>query len=53
MEIRKFGTLPDGTEVVQYTLKTEEAEVRILNFGGVITDFIYKGHNIVCGFETV
>lgn len=53
MEIRKFGTLPDGTEVVQYTLKTEEAEVRILNFGGVITDFIYKGQNIVCGFETV
>lgn len=34
-------------------MKTEEAEVRILNFGGVITDFIYKGQNIVCGFETI
>ena len=53
MEIRKFGTLPDGTEVVQYILKTEDAEVRVLNFGGVITDFIYKGQNIVCGFETI
>lgn len=53
MEIRKFGTFPDGTEVLQYILKTEEAEVRVLNFGGVITDFIYKGQNIVCGFETI
>ena len=53
MESKKFGTLPDGTEVVQYILKTEAAEVRILNFGGIITDFIYKGQNIVCGFETI
>ena len=53
MEIRKFGVFPDGKEVMQYILKTEEAEVRILNFGGIITDFIYKGQNIVCGFETI
>ena len=53
MEIKKFGTLPNGTEVLQYILKTEKAEVRVLNFGGVITDFIYNGQNIVCGFETI
>ena len=53
MEIKKFGTLSDGTEVLQYILKTESTEVRILNFGGIITDFIYEGRNIVCGFETI
>lgn len=53
MEIREFGILPDGTEVLQYILKTCEAEVRILNLGGIITDFIYDGRNIVCGFETL
>lgn len=53
MEIRKFGTLSDGTEVLQYILKTEKAEARVLNFGGVLTDFIYKGQNIICGFETI
>ncbi len=53
MNIRQFGALPSGAEVLQYTLKTEEAEVRILNFGGIITDFIYEGRNIVCGFDTL
>ena len=53
MEIKKFGTLPDGGEVLQYILKSDVAEVRILNFGGIITDFIYRGRNIVCGFETL
>lgn len=53
MEIKKFGLLPDGTEIFQYVLKTAEAEVRILNFGGIITDFIYEGKNIVCGFDTL
>ena len=53
MEIREFGILPDGREVLQYILKTREAEVRILNFGGIITDFIYDGRNVVCGFDTL
>lgn len=53
MEIKAFGTLPDGTEVLQYILKTDAAEVRVLNFGGIITDFIYRGRNIVCGFDTL
>ena len=53
MEIREFGVLPDGTEVLQYVLKTCEAEVRILNLGGIVTDFIYAGRNIVCGFDSL
>lgn len=53
MNVKKFGTLPSGDEVLQYTLKTEEAEVRILNFGGIVTDFIFGDRNIVCGFETI
>ena len=53
MEPKIFGYLPDGTEVHQYVLKSPEAEVRILNYGGIITDFIYDGQNIVCGFDTL
>lgn len=53
MEIKHYGNLPDGTEVLQYTLKTDLAEVRVLNFGGIITDFIYRGRNIVCGFDSL
>lgn len=51
MKPRIFGTLPDGTEVLQYTLKTKEAEVRILNLGAIITDFIYAGRGILLGFD--
>ena len=53
MNVIKFGTLPNGDEVLQYTLKTEVAEVRILNFGGIVTDFVYGNRNIVCGFESI
>lgn len=53
MEPKLFGILPDRTEVYQYVLKNSEIEVRILNYGGIITDFIYRGRNIVCGFETL
>ena len=53
MEPKLFGTLPDHTDVYQYVLKNSEIEVRILNYGGIITDFICHGRNIVCGFETL
>ena len=53
MENRIFGRLSDGTEVRQYILKTAEAEVRVLDFGGIVTDYIVFGRNIVCGFETL
>ena len=53
MKIKHYGNLPDGTEVLQYVLKSETTEVRVLNFGGIITDFIYRGRNIVCGFDTL
>lgn len=53
MKVQCFGTLADGTEVLQYTLKTETCEVRILNLGGIITDYIFEGRNIVCGFDTL
>ena len=53
MKKRSFGRLPDGAEVTQYILKNSEAEVRILDFGGIVTDYIVFGRNIVCGFETV
>ncbi|MBO7292597.1 MAG: galactose mutarotase [Clostridia bacterium] len=53
MEVKEFGILPDGSKVLQYILKTCDAEVRILNLGGIITDFIYEGRNVVCGFDTL
>ncbi len=53
MEIKPFGRMPDGTEIFQHILKTDEAEVRILNLGGIVTDFIIEGRNIVCGFSSL
>lgn len=53
METKHYGYLPDNTEVLQYIMKTETAEVCVLNFGGIITDFIYRGRNIVCGFDSL
>ncbi|MBQ2718492.1 MAG: galactose mutarotase [Clostridia bacterium] len=53
MKTTSFGYLADGTEILQYTLRSDSCEVRILTLGGIITDYIFQGRNIVCGFDTL
>lgn len=50
MEKRVFGTLPSGTEILEYTLRTESAEVSIMTLGGTITRFVVAGIDIMLGF---
>ncbi len=53
MQATLFGRMPDGTEILCYTLKNIEAEVRILTLGATIADFLVGGQSIVCGFSTL
>lgn len=53
-----FGKLKDGREVVKYHLKTDELEVNILNYGGIITEIYQKDRNekkdnVVLGFDNI
>lgn len=61
MEItkKKFGLLPDGREVLLYSLKNNNGmEVDIINYGGIITairipDKHKEPGDVVLGFETL
>jgi aldose 1-epimerase len=48
-----FGTLPDGTPVRIYTIKSERVTAKILNLGGILQSLIVDGVDIVCGYDTV
>jgi aldose 1-epimerase len=50
------GKLPDGSEVVIYTLKNEKIEVRVLNYGGYVHSIMVSDRNgkvadVVLGFD--
>ena len=58
MEKRAFGVLPDGRVADLYTLMSEEVEVKITNYGGIITSLSVPDcdgvmGDIVHGFETL
>ncbi len=53
MEKRIFGTLPTGEDVFAYTLKTDEALVRIMTRGATIINFVVDGVDIVGGFDSL
>jgi aldose 1-epimerase len=58
IEKRAFGTLPDGRVADLYTLVSDEAEVQITNYGGIVTSLSVPDCNgvmgdIVHGFETL
>ncbi|MBR5044937.1 MAG: galactose mutarotase [Clostridia bacterium] len=53
MNKRIFGTLPSGTPIEEYTLKSEGAEVSVITFGGAITRFVVDGIDVVLGFPTL
>lgn len=53
-----FGRLKDGREVIKYTLKGDEIEVGILNYGGIITEILQRDRegrrkNIVLGYDNI
>src|SRR5512137_3041861 len=55
---RPYGTLPDGRAVSLYTLDSNEVEVQVTNYGGIITTMRMpdsKGEwgDIVHGFDTL
>ena len=53
MEKKLFGTLESGEAVYKYTIKNAEAEVSIINFGAIITDFTVAGVNVTSGLDTL
>ncbi len=53
MEKKLFGTMPDGTEIHEYTLENENFSVSIINYGGILRRFVAFGTDIVCGFDNL
>jgi len=59
IEKSKFGTLPDGTDVFEYTLKNANGIiVKVINYGGIITSIVTpdkhgKMGDVVLGFENL
>ena len=55
----RFDYLPDGREVVAYTLKnTSGAYVKILNYGGILNQICVpdrdgKLADVICGYDTI
>lgn len=45
MEIREYGKMPDGTQVYQYTLDNGQMQVKMINYGGIITHLIVPDKN--------
>jgi aldose 1-epimerase len=53
MESRKFGSMPDGADVVEVVLAAGDLRVKVINFGAVIRDVRLAGiaRPLVLGFE--
>ena len=48
-----FGLMPGGAEVYLYSLKSEVAEVKIMNKGGIVHSFVAYGTDVVGGFDSL
>ncbi len=53
MKKELFGTLPSGEKVHIYTVKSSEAEVKVLDFGAIIAEYTVCGRDIVGGYDTL
>lgn len=56
IETSIFGTLKDGREAKLFTLSNDNVEIKITNYGGIITsitmpDKTGKTERVVCGFD--
>jgi aldose 1-epimerase len=55
---RAYGTMPDGTPVHEFTLTQPGIEVKLLNYGGILTSIVVPDrhgalHNVTLGFDTL
>ncbi len=48
-----FGTMPNGSTVNLYTLTQDGISVSVTEYGARITDILYEGTHVVCGFDTL
>ena len=53
MTAKLFGKIDTGTDVFEYILKNEYAEVSIITYGAAIRKFVVYGTDIVGGFDTL
>ncbi|MEP4769281.1 MAG: aldose epimerase family protein [Roseibium sp.] len=51
--IQDFGTLPDGSNVQEISLKKGKLEASILTFGAIIRDLKVDGQPVVLGFDAL
>ena len=52
MQIKSIGFI-DGKEIKEFTLKSGNASASIINYGGIITKYIYDGVDVVLGYNTI
>jgi len=48
-----FGTLPTGEEIYNYTIKGENTEAEIINYGAAIRGLTVFGTDVVGGFDNI
>lgn len=48
-----FDTLPDGRAVTAYEIGNETVRATILNYGGIIQKLLYKGTDIIGGYDDI
>ena len=53
MQKRLFGTLSDGTEIEEYTLKSAHLETSIITLGGAMRTLLVRGRDIIGGYDTL
>ncbi|MBQ8576449.1 MAG: galactose mutarotase [Clostridia bacterium] len=48
-----FDKLPDGRDVIAYEIGNDTVRATILNYGGIIQKLLYKGIDIIGGYDKV
>ncbi len=49
----RFGTLPTGEAVTEYTLENEHLSLSVLDYGGIVRRLLVGGVDIVAGFDCI
>lgn len=53
MEKVLFGKLSNGKEVHAYTIKSENTEIVLLDYGATVQSLKYKGEDVVLGYDNI
>lgn len=48
--IQIYGTLPDGTDIQEISLKKGALEAKVLTYGAIVRDLTFNGKSVVLGF---